>query len=684
MGSVPIDRVLSCPSLPSLPGVALKVLELTRDPDVRLDALARAIENDPALASRVLRTVNSSYYALSKPCPTIGRALGFLGLNTVKSLVLGFSLVDSARGVETDGAFDLTAYWRRAIFSAAGARLFARCSSACDPDEAFLGALIQDIGMLASCAALKDEYAGIVASAGDDHAQLPEAERAQLGFDHAEVGGELAQKWRLPPQFIECIRCHHAQSRASLEYLKLVQVVCLGGTAAGVLDAPDPGPGLAMLVSRASDWFGWDRRRIEELLGQVAERAREVASLLDVKTGGTPDVAAILAEANSRLVDHQVESQRQTEALKAANEDLTKQSITDALTGAFNRKRFDAESARLFQESAAGAPLGLLFIDADRFKSVNDTHGHSAGDAVLIELARRLAEIAGPRGLVCRYGGEEFAVLLPALGRAESAAIAEEMRAGIESAPFDIRRAAAAVPEIPVTISVGVAAIDARGPGEPAPFNGADALIHAADENVYRAKKLGRNRVCVHGVEATAAASATAASTTASATESSAPTAASGTTGDTGAERAAAARPAEAGPARAVLMIEDDALSAKFFGLLCARTGVRVITASTAATALQWLAAGRVGEAGLPDLVVCDIEMPDGGGAPLISRIRETERMARVPIVVLTTSDDPDDQAAAMQAGATLYIRKDDFCLQMSRWLGVMARLWGTPVARAA
>lgn len=647
-----IDRVLSCPNLPSLPGVALKVLEQTRDPDVRLDALARTIENDPALASRVLRTVNSSYYALSKPCPTIGRALGFLGLNTVKSLVLGFSLVDSTRGVDTSGVFDLTAYWRRAILSAAAARLFARASSVgCDPDEAFLGALIQDIGMLAACAALRGEYAEVVRASGDDHTALPEQERAKLGFDHAHIGGELAARWKLPPQFIECIRCHHAQSRAALEHLKLVQVVCLGGVAAGVLSIPGPGPRLTQLVSQAGDWFGWDRRRVEDLLAQAADRASEAAALLEVKIGGPPDVASILAEANARLVEHQVESQRETMALKAANQDLARQSITDALTGAFNRKHFDAEAARLFAEArVSGSPLGLLFIDADRFKSVNDTHGHAAGDAVLGELARRLADTVGERGSVCRYGGEEFAVLLPGFAAPDTAAMAESVRAAVQSPAFDIRRAGAGVPELAVTISIGAAVLD--GPGA---FETVEALVHAADECVYRSKQAGRNRVTLHAAAPRAAEAA----------RSPAP--------EAGPPAAEAPGPA----ARTVLLIEDDPMAARFFALLCSRTGVRVFTATTAATALEWIGAGRVGGGGPPDLIVCDINLPDGRGPEVIARLRATGRAGGVPIVVLTASADPDDQARALAAGAALYIRKDDFCLQMSRWLSVMARLWG-------
>ena len=88
-------------------------------------------QNDPALAAKVLRTVNSSYYGLSKPCPTISRAVSFLGLNTVKSLTLGLSLVDIGQSVEA--GFDLVSYWRRAVYCAAASRIVARMSGAWAP-----------------------------------------------------------------------------------------------------------------------------------------------------------------------------------------------------------------------------------------------------------------------------------------------------------------------------------------------------------------------------------------------------------------------------------------------------------------------------------------------------------------------------------------------------------------------
>ncbi len=112
-----LEKILSSPDLPSLPKVAMELLELTRDPDVELMEIARLVQYDPALSSKILRTVNSSYYGLAEPAPTIKRALTYLGMNTLKSLVLGFSLIDVTK--QSQNGFDLIDYWRRGLFSAA-------------------------------------------------------------------------------------------------------------------------------------------------------------------------------------------------------------------------------------------------------------------------------------------------------------------------------------------------------------------------------------------------------------------------------------------------------------------------------------------------------------------------------------------------------------------------------------
>ena len=206
MQETTLDKVLTCSSLPSPPTVAVEVLELTNRSCVELSELERSILNDPALASKILKTVNSPFYGLTQPCPSIGRALGYLGINTVKSLVLSFSLVDLTKA-ERKG-IDFIAYWQRALYSAAAARRLAESIEDCDVDEAFVAALMQDIGMLAIDTALGDEYAEVVAGVAE-HDDLPEAEVAAFGFDHAEAGAALAEKWRFPEVIVDAVRRHH-------------------------------------------------------------------------------------------------------------------------------------------------------------------------------------------------------------------------------------------------------------------------------------------------------------------------------------------------------------------------------------------------------------------------------------------------------------------------------------------
>src|SRR6476620_2581868 len=155
-----INRIKQCPSLPSLPPIAMQVLDMAQKADVDIAEIARIISKDPALSSKILRTVNSSFYGRSQHVSTISHALVILGLQSVKTLVLGFSLV--ADPTQTKGkGFKHLAYWKRSIFAATAGRTIASKIGLVQQEEAFLTALLMDIGMLVLDQVLGDQYGEI-------------------------------------------------------------------------------------------------------------------------------------------------------------------------------------------------------------------------------------------------------------------------------------------------------------------------------------------------------------------------------------------------------------------------------------------------------------------------------------------------------------------------------------------
>ena len=143
-----LDRLLRSPQLPSLPAIALEVIDLVQEKDVNIKQIANTIQHDPALSSKILKTVNSSFYGQAHTIGTISHALVVLGLNSVKTLALGFSLVSNLKEAGGDG-LDHFEFWKRSLYTATAAKNIARHIGLVQQEEAFLGGLLQDLGMLA-------------------------------------------------------------------------------------------------------------------------------------------------------------------------------------------------------------------------------------------------------------------------------------------------------------------------------------------------------------------------------------------------------------------------------------------------------------------------------------------------------------------------------------------------------
>jgi two-component system cell cycle response regulator len=182
----------------------------------------------------------------------------------------------------------------------------------------------------------------------------------------------------------------------------------------------------------------------------------------------------------------QVRKRRYTERLRDNVQMSIEMAITDALTGLFNRRYMESHLGTLIEQAAArGKPLSALVVDIDYFKAINDSHGHDAGDDVLRDFALRIKRSIRGIDLACRYGGEEFVIIMPETDMAVAAMVAERLRRRIAAEPFAIAQGSR---QIPVTISIGIAGL--RGKDDTAP-----ALLKRADQALYRAKRDGRNRV---------------------------------------------------------------------------------------------------------------------------------------------------------------------------------------------
>lgn len=182
----------------------------------------------------------------------------------------------------------------------------------------------------------------------------------------------------------------------------------------------------------------------------------------------------------------QIRRKRYNDRLRASVKQTIELAVTDPLTGLYNRRYLDNHLNVLFNRSMArGRPLSVLITDIDRFKHVNDTYGHDGGDEVLREFANRVRSTIRGADLACRYGGEEFVVVMPDTSPEIAAAVAERLRAAIENAPFMLKHAGEA---LNVTASFGIAS---RITSVLTP----DQLMKQADLALYEAKNTGRNRV---------------------------------------------------------------------------------------------------------------------------------------------------------------------------------------------
>lgn len=284
-----------------------------------------------------------------------------------------------------------------------------------------------------------------------------------------------------------------SQDRLTRSLKPIADVVAMSDPQAALFEAAERNFDLVIVNG---NFDGYDPLRLCSQLRSL-ERTRYIPVLLIAEQGqedlivraldlGVTDYLMRPVDPNELVARSltQVRRKHYNDRLRSSVRETIELAVTDGLTGLHNRRYLDNHLKVLIERAVArGRPLSVCITDIDRFKSVNDTYGHDAGDDVLREFARRLRATVRGADLACRYGGEEFVVIMPDTPADMAAAIAERLRTSVEGQAFSLGEKA-----LGITASMGIASLNLQG-------DTPEALLKRADNALYQAKSNGRNQV---------------------------------------------------------------------------------------------------------------------------------------------------------------------------------------------
>lgn len=277
-----IDEILeTTPDLPSISAAALVVMREADSPTSSARSVAEQISQDPALAARVLRLANSAFYGLPRQVCDIQEAVVVLGMRTVRHLAIVASTYTWLSKPLKGYGLGPKELWSHSFSVAVGAQMISKESSKADVDQAFTAGLLHNVGKVVLSAWLQDRFVPILKAAEFESMPFDEIERKTLGFDHAETGARLAERWNLPEPIVAAIRFHHTADNAS-SHQGIVDCVHVADCLASTLGI-GIGPDAMRYETSQAAWMrlGMDYSGSDHILESLDEHHRKYAQILD-------------------------------------------------------------------------------------------------------------------------------------------------------------------------------------------------------------------------------------------------------------------------------------------------------------------------------------------------------------------------------------------------------------------
>ncbi|MGE5671277.1 MAG: HDOD domain-containing protein [Fibrobacterota bacterium] len=232
-------------NLPTLPVMVQQIQKLINNPNSSMNQIGALISKDQAIAARVVRLVNSAFYGLGRKVSSIPQAIVVLGLNTVKNLVTGVSVIKMFETADKESLFNRDVFWLHSFGCAMGARLLAKSLGRSEPEDYFLAGLLHDIGVLILDQFFHDEFLSVLTFADGNNIDFHTAEQNVLGLTHCEAGAIVAEKWKIPDFLIQTIRYHHTSvnqdPEINCDVINIVHIADVAASNAGLHMGFHPG-----------------------------------------------------------------------------------------------------------------------------------------------------------------------------------------------------------------------------------------------------------------------------------------------------------------------------------------------------------------------------------------------------------------------------------------------------------
>ncbi len=479
------DLLTGANNLPTLPGIAVRLLEAFQSDEPDISEIGDILSSDPALTSKILKIVNSSFYSRPGKIVSVNHAINLMGLKSVQNLALSFALVNKFK-TDNSAEFDYAGFWKDSLIGAISAKyLSEKMGSGFSEDSFFLG-LLQDIGILTVGFCFPEKYRQLLSKTENGQFSQIEAETMVLGVNHMEIGEYLIKSWGLPENFYRPIGYHHRPEKVpSAQYdVKILSRILHLSSFYVEFFKNDKSMENLEIINIWMNQYGLGELSAIEVIEDINEQANIIFPLFEFDFKTEADYVEFLEAAKAKQADISTEIINEMIEQKHNIEVLRKEAGQDSMTRLHNHERFrELLKHEIGRAERYDIDLSVVMCDIDDFKAVNDTFGHLAGDRVIKAVANCLKAQLRDSDLIARYGGEEFAFILPHTSSEKAYDIAERLRKKIARLKLRYRKQL-----ITLTMSLGIASLQE---GERISV---DDLIRKADKALYKAKFAGKNR----------------------------------------------------------------------------------------------------------------------------------------------------------------------------------------------